>query len=383
MAVVSAKVRTYKMLDAWRGFASLWVVMIHASSAFLPRDPQGAIRPLCAFAMLGYLGVQVFFVVSGYCIANSASVALERESKSAPVRFMRARLRRIFPPCWWSLVFFAAVSILARRMVTSGWVGSSVLAQQDVLHQKPLYFIANLTLTQCLLKQPFLSSPCWTLCYEVAFYGIVGLALLLLRGRNHQTLLTALHMVTIAALCLLILAPAYRFYPLDFWPQFGLGIVVYDCVTQPRSRRARLLALVIGLQTLLLGFQRSFPISAMGFPSAQTYLFCLGFAVTLLLAYPHDQRISQWPGVKWLGAIGVFSYSLYLIHYLLVGCVSQIVKLAGVPQSLYLVCWLLAILAAVGTARLFYEYFERPYMNSQRKPQRRKVPLAEALPEKA
>lgn len=56
---------TYHLLDASRGFAALWVVMLHVSLLGLP-------QPIYEFSSFGLLGVQMFFVISGYCIANAA-----------------------------------------------------------------------------------------------------------------------------------------------------------------------------------------------------------------------------------------------------------------------------------------------------------------------
>ena len=55
----------YRMLDAWRGLAALWVVMLHVR---LETTPDWLYR----FGAYGHLGVPMFFVISGYCIANAA-----------------------------------------------------------------------------------------------------------------------------------------------------------------------------------------------------------------------------------------------------------------------------------------------------------------------
>ena len=73
----------YQTLDAWRGLASLWVVMLHATQTTIPEQfPQLAHRALYAFSFWGSLGVPIFFVVSGYCICGSACglIAQPRET---------------------------------------------------------------------------------------------------------------------------------------------------------------------------------------------------------------------------------------------------------------------------------------------------------------
>ena len=171
----------YKLLDAWRGLASLWVVLYHACGAMLEGRSLPGGGAVMAIGGLGYLGVQMFFVISGYCISLAGCSVLRRRGRCR--EFIFARVRRIYPPCWVSLVFYAAFAVAAGFLAERGRISHSAMAQTNLLHQSPLYFVGNLTLTQIPLRVGFLSVVCWTLCYEVAFYLIVAAALFVaLRG---------------------------------------------------------------------------------------------------------------------------------------------------------------------------------------------------------
>ena len=65
-------------LDLWRGLACLWVVLRHVASESFAANRAVAAVPGFGFMALGYLGVPIFFVISGYCIANAGFNVLAR-----------------------------------------------------------------------------------------------------------------------------------------------------------------------------------------------------------------------------------------------------------------------------------------------------------------
>ena len=151
----AGKIAPYRTLEAWRGFASLWVVVTHTANATVTRYPLVSIYVLGGF---GALGVQLFFVISGYCIATAACNLLGRD-QSFP-RFLRARLRRIYPPFWFAWIIAAAITVLAGIIAKARHLGPSYSAANDVLHKPDTIF--NLTLTQVPAHRLSLVSPTWT-----------------------------------------------------------------------------------------------------------------------------------------------------------------------------------------------------------------------------
>lgn len=353
--------RVYKTLDMWRGLAARLVVMGHASLIITSRHPALRSSGVYRMGSFGYLGVQLFFVISGYCIANSACSALGREH--GWWSFIRARLRRIYPPCWFSLMLVAASALVAAALVSSGVLHASTLADRDILHQSALFYVSNLTLTQPLFRQPYLSGVFWTLCYEIAFYVIVSLPLI--RGgriRKEQSLLTILHIVTALSLLLLILTPDLRFYPLDLWPQFGLGVMAYGLIMHPQQVRPKLWMLTAAVEVVVFVSIRDFGSGPVGAPSRATFLVSLIFAFMMILLRRHDAQIGDIGFVKWMSTVGTFSYSLYLTHFLTIGIVSQALKISRLPLQYHFLDALVSVLAAVAFARLFYQFCERPFL---------------------
>ena len=356
-AVVVPKTHTYKSLDAWRGLASLWVVLYHTSAPLGDKFNLYAHRAY-DLPLNGYLGVSMFFVVSGYCIAHAATLALGRPGGLRS--YAAARFRRIYWPCWFSLPFYLGLGMLATFLVSHHVLKFSALAQQNALHQSALYYLSNFTLTQIVFRQTFISNVCWTLCYEVAFYVIVGLAIAV-KSLSEKQLLAALHALTIATLAYWLIAPKAVFYPLDYWPLFGLGVIVYDLVKH-RSLTAKAACVITAglfVTFALLDLSGGY----IGRGTRSTFLTALVTAALLWALHSYDEQLMKLKIVQLLSWVGLFSYSLYLTHWLVVGLVLQVlVKLhKETPWICLIVCPLVSVAAAFG----FYQLFERPFIKKK------------------
>lgn len=363
----ASSLKPYGTLDLWRGVAALWVVLFHTSATITGRFPDLRQTLLYEFNSLGYLGVQIFFVISGYCIASSACSNLRRGDTWAA--FAYARVRRVYPPCWASLALIASFSLLAQFLVASGRLHSSALAGRDLLHQSALYYLSNLTLTQMEFGQPYLSIVCWTLSYEVAFYLIISVFLIKgIRARSEAVLLTGLHGVTLASLALLALAPAHRIFPFDLWPQFGLGVLVFDVLKHPSQIRPKAWLLAVGAALVAFVLTRELRMGPLAEPSRLTFSVALGFALLVLALHRFDAALGQIRAVRALIAVGLFSYSLYLTHFLTLGLVNQVFKLVNLGPSLHWLLLLTCVAAALLAARAFYQFFERPFLHTAKKP---------------
>ena len=354
----------YQTLDAWRGVASLWVVLYHASSITGIMFPDLFQTPLFVFGSRGSLGVQMFFVISGYCIASAAGGATHRNHGFW--QFMRARFRRIYPAYWCAFLLSVILAAVAYHLAASGHLASSYLRDHDPLHQGWLYAAANAVLLQAPLHQSYLLIVSWTLCYEVFFYLVVGIGVLCAKGRGEIFLLNLLHGLTAAALLLLIFVPHYRLFPFDLWPQFGLGVLVYDWLKHAGQPRPRLWAIVIAVLMLSFAVRWDFFIGAVAESSRLTFSWALIFATVLLGLHRLDLRLAQVTVIRGLSTIGLFSYSLYLIHMLCLGLLNQVVRRVHLPHTLAYVWLFLSLLLALAAGRVFYHFCERPFLKGNR-----------------
>ena len=100
----------------------------------------------------GWVGVQVFFVISGFVIAFSAE-------KSTPLRFFEARVKRLAPAVWVCAPITAAVLLLTDL----SWPTDAVIRVVRTALFVPI--------------DPWVDSVYWTLGIEIAFYAIVWVLL--------------------------------------------------------------------------------------------------------------------------------------------------------------------------------------------------------------
>src|SRR5665213_3292870 len=119
--------RRYYSLDFWRGLACLMVVVFH-STFYITDNPfhiYGSALSKQIFHLLscGWVGVPIFFVISGYCISAACdSIGHRRASR----KFFTRRFKRIYPPYWiallglialhWVLQIFAHEDLLCDRI---------------------------------------------------------------------------------------------------------------------------------------------------------------------------------------------------------------------------------------------------------------------------
>ncbi len=342
--------RAYHALDAWRGVASLWVVLYHASLSLPVLFPM---RPIHSPAWVqgGYLGVPLFFVISGYCIANAAISAARRDQ--AAHSFFMARLRRIYPP----YLFVLLLSVVVSRLLPHF---------QDAFSLAPLFFASSLTLTQVPLHQALAQSVFWTLNFEVGFYVCVG-ALLFLPPplRTPRTILNMLHALTLFATALLIFLPKAPGFPLSFWTQFGLGVLAFDILRHPLARFPRLALLVTGIGLVVFAlthrYGNEFVLAAP--PMRIGFFVSLGFALLLIALYKFDKQAESLPLARFFAWLGGFSYSLYLVHPLAIGAVLHVARALGLSFKSAAFCVVTEVVVSLICARVLFLCCERPFLS--------------------
>jgi peptidoglycan/LPS O-acetylase OafA/YrhL len=148
-------------LDLLRLFASVLVVLNHfgAFSAALPDVGKPFAFPLLNFmTRFGWVGVEIFFVISGFVIALSARGA-------SPSGFLKRRALRVFPALW----ICSLVSLVALA-TTSAPLGELLIS-----------FFHSIVLSP---RGPYVDGVVWSLIVEAVFYLLIWLVLL--SNRFHQ-----------------------------------------------------------------------------------------------------------------------------------------------------------------------------------------------------
>ncbi|MCC6415188.1 MAG: acyltransferase [Opitutaceae bacterium] len=124
-------------IDAWRALACLAVVLFHASETVVAGEAPSFVMAIAAMGRQGWLGVPVFFVISGYCLAQAVESRARR--KVPPVIFWFDRLLRIYPVYWTAFLLTLALALIATPF--------NHLPASSALPSSAHAWLANLTLT--------------------------------------------------------------------------------------------------------------------------------------------------------------------------------------------------------------------------------------------
>ncbi len=306
----------YRMLDAWRGFAALWVVMFHICETNGSHQfGQLASTLPYSFFFWGRLGVTMFFVISGYCIANAAVRALNKPNPIMP--YLQARWRRIYPPYFPVSVLTVTASTLLGILVKHHLLKGSALSSINFFHHGLRYYVATFTLMQLPLNVQPMNVVFWTLCYEAVFYLIVAAVMfVVIRAARPERVLDVLGLVTIGSLIWLNLVGAACPFPWDFWPQFGLGVLTYQLLADP-GRRMTIIVFSLSLALMALFAIRFSYGYAIDRPTSRVQaVFCMAFTLALLVLFAWDQTLTRFrltrffPGSAYSLTVSILCMSL-------------------------------------------------------------------------
>jgi peptidoglycan/LPS O-acetylase OafA/YrhL len=341
----------YEIIDGIRGLAALTVVLHHLQ-----------------VVTVGPYAVVVFFVISGYCIAASTEVALQRHLTFRS--YMSRRLRRIYPPYFFAVLFYIATRVV--KLATTGqnqlvrqwldWVQTFTLTQWLWL---PLHPVADAPQNPKLIVSAF-----WSLNYEEQFYLVMGMFLMLViaRGVRISWLVGAM---AIAGLTWNFLWPDgwITGFFIEYWVHFSLGAMLFYvlCVFPQRVARIMFVAAVAALGA----YCAYHLISWSGIPAApvralRELAVASSFTLILFFARPASAWLIRQKIWKPLAALGTISYSLYLVHQfnlqLVGGIVDHLVRNA--PNGIRIAA-LVSLHIGIGAA--FWYLFERPFLNRKSK----------------
>ena len=318
-------------LQMFRGLAALAVVAHHATlstSAFVDTIPE----PLATLLGMGFLGVDFFFVLSGFIIMYAHMD--DARTPTALKRYALKRLARIFPAY---LPVGAAMIVL--YMVLPGF---SAAGGRDY------------SLVSSLFLLPADGAPAlsvaWTLVHELMFYAVFLLFFL-----SRQWLVGGLLVWAIV-----IFMANYFYTPTD-WLRYPLNVLNIEFMlgvgaawlvqSGPTGMRGKWLAgvgLAIASVAIWLLMQ-----------SAAGYLrLMLAFGLALLVVgfALHEQQVSvRWPAL--LLVMGNASYSIYLIHNPLLSITQRLAARMGLMWPLAMV-W--GVVLSVLAGWMYYRLVERP-----------------------
>ena len=307
----------------------------------------------------GFVGVDIFFVISGYLITRIILKEIG-ENRYSVLGFYQRRVVRLFPALFILLVatFLAGVVTFPPQQLAA--LGSSAVAA--------LLFVANLFYLrttdyfgQSAEYLPLIHT--WSLAVEEQFYIAFPLLVYLLRKKPRVLLITTCVIAGISLLmCIYVLgiSPKAAFY-LPFTRAYELligALVAIGLSNWSASQRTRDVLSLIGILLLIYCFA-TFS-EATRFPGLSAILPCLGAALIILAGQDGDSlggRLISHPILLFFGNI---SYSLYLWHWPVL-TFGRYWNLG--PLSPWQALALLAF--SVLCAWLSYRFVERPIINAR------------------
>ena len=264
----------------------------------------------------GYIGVDIFFVISGYLITSILyrDIRLSRYSIKG---FYERRIRRIFPALFAMLAVstIAAIALLLPiDLIAFGHsVAWTIFFAPNVEFFRHSSYFAPLAITQPLLHT-------WSLGVEEQFYVGFPLLLYVLRRRSLRTIVIVIAALAVISLGLSIwrtsVNPDEAFYlPHTRAWELLLGSLV--ALAGPTRRPTPLVGEIIAFLGLaLIGFSLVFYNTSTPYPGVAALAPCLGAAM-LIYAGGDDRGplANRLLALKPLTWIGLISYSLYLWHW--------------------------------------------------------------------
>ncbi len=341
-------------LDGLRAFAATYVVLHHIS--FTQRSPSHVVSELFKG---GNLAVGVFIVVSGY----SLTVALRRRPLGY-WEFMRRRAWRILPPFYAALVLSVVlIEVAVHTRTGTVWDDSLPLSWKGVG--------INLALLQDVFPTRAPNPVFWSIAIEFHLYFVLP-AFLWLRRR---ATLWSFALPAAAGTALLWVAwggVPYIGFPPQFLVLFLLGIVAAEVANWPTGPLTRLRSIgatwaTVVFVVLAAAGDVALQKSPDGYAAA--LLAGVGTAVLMIgLSTAGDRHLSvRLLESSWIAGIGLFSYSLYLVHAPIIQIVWQDVvrPLHLGAYAAFAVMMLLGLVAALVGAFVFHVFFERPFVDQR------------------
>ncbi|MBN3804524.1 acyltransferase [Paraburkholderia sp. Ac-20336] len=333
----SRSIHKLKSIQVLRALAALLVVTFHASANIVRHG--WTIAAAQVIGGYGEIGVDIFFVVSGFVMAATTQHTVQ--SAQAARGFIVSRLTRIVPLYWITTSCFVMLLIVAPRVF-----GAATFSLPHVIAS-----YAFIPWRNPLGEPAPVLNVGWTLNYEMWFYLVYAVAILVAQRR------VALISAFFCAASLLGLVGftniALRTYTSPITLEFVFGVIVGTLYTRGMRLSALHAAIMLAVALAALWLPGPHVEDAIRFLS-----FGMPAALLVAAAVAVETRI-RWPAS--LYKVGDASYSLYLMHVFTVPVAVKVLSMLDTHHRLpgSVIC-AASVLLSVGIALLGYRTIEKP-----------------------
>lgn len=372
-------------IDVLRGLAALAVLGFHGLAVYAValKNVHVGLYLLAYPLTIGFVGVHLFLVLSGFCIHMRLARSDEQQMKVPWVSFWKRRFWRLYPAYLATMIFSVGLMI-----ATQAWLNNqlNMAAFMEGWNHARWDMLAHLLMLHLLVPAFAMglgNASLWSLALEEHLYMLYSPMLWI---RNHLgwknvLLVSGLVAISWRAVCVMLwganptlpvgVEGARAFLLLQApsrWFEWCLGAVAVEaCVGRivlPRWCRDMKAA------CLFAGIAIACSYHPLGWIVREAF-WGTAFFITVNFAVSREKSLKQCGNGVWkpnlivnsLATLGVFSYSLYLLH----GPILHVSKLLGYNMGLGGVgqfALRLGVMAGcIPLAYVFYRIFEKPFIN--------------------
>ena len=339
-------------LDLLRFFAACVVMIYHLafwSWAYPDGQVAKASRGVANFqswddlTYFGWLGVQIFFVISGFVIAISSE-------RSTPFKFFTSRFIRLVPAVW-----------ICATITLAAWLLIDVGPRYKHLHE----FIRSVTFNPL---PPWIDSVYWTLGVEICFYALVFILISIQRFRWLKPTMCAIGLTSTLfwigywATINLQGQPIAELFSTVQWSRFGqllliqhgvffaMGVLLWLQLLKKRTVDQLIWLAIFAVGAILqIAGETSLKLEKTGLSFSPLWpsLTWLASMVFFWFAVANNARLHELPAwaLQTLRRLGLMTYPLYLLHNVAGGALMGSLAGYGLPPALALWVTILAIVA--------------------------------------
>lgn len=305
----------------------------------------------------GFVGVDVFFVISGFLITSQLVNQLQTESFSLQAFYIR-RIHRLFPALFVMLVATMTAGFWILYPATYVELGKSVIA--TVLSVSNIFFWFHSDYFDAPANtRPLLHT--WSLGVEEQFYLLFPALLMLMWKGSRARIIVLLSTAALLSLSASAIGafkfPSAAFYllPTRLWELLVGSMLAFGFFLRTSSRAGRNfmgisgLILIIGSAILIDGETR--------FPGAVALLPCVGAALVISAGLNGSHVVGRLLSLRPVVFLGLVSYSLYLWHWPTIILYQNYYGLTWLDPASKIIVGSVSLLLAV----LSWRYVERPF----------------------
>jgi len=302
-----------------RGLAALSVCWYHMTISY----PAGSI--IKSVSKFGWLGVEVFFVLSGFIIPYILFLSGYKLRNNFG-KFILKRLIRLYPP--YIIAVILVLILWHLSAITPGFKGVNpeYSSAQVLLH---LGYLND------IFDYPWFNPVFWTLAIEFQYYILISLIFPLVVCKKDYY-----RRIGMIILCLLPVIAEAKAFVFSYLGLFSLGILTFQYFSKLISSREYLILYILASASLFMTFG--------------TLIALLGMATALVIGF---LKINVNRVFIFLGSI---SYSLYLIHVPVGSRAVHLGQRLVSTEYEYLFISLIGVILSIAFASLFYIYIEKP-----------------------